>query len=225
MATPANWCSDQDGKAPPQPPDPRLVKGLVSTVCQTGWRVLYITGMLRDLLIKHFATPLNVEEGDLRHLVWRDDERTRILIESVFRWRGDLTEKRPAVLIKRNAYQNLRLGIGDAAGRDERGMRQFATFWTGSHTVFCIHGSGASVEILATEVQRELTQWHPLFTSRLGLLRWQVTNVGEISEIEEAREHFAVPITVGWAYQELWRIDEESLKLYRISLSALLDNP
>ena len=65
-----------------------------------GWRQLMITGLLRDLLVRHFASPLQIEEDDLKHLVWQEGERTGILIESIHRWRGDLVEKRPAVIIK-----------------------------------------------------------------------------------------------------------------------------
>jgi len=182
-----------------------------------------LTGLLRDLLVRHFAEPMQVEEPDLRHLVWREDERTGILIESIYRWRGDLVEKRPAVIIKPNGRKNVRIGISDAAGTDEQGNRQYQSFWAGSHTLFCIHGSGASAEILATEVQRELLQWHPAIVQYLGLYSWQVTEVGGVSEVEEAHENFVVPVTVGWVYTEKWTISLESLKLRKIPLSVLLD--
>lgn len=182
-----------------------------------------LTGMVRDILIRHFTAPSNIEEPDLRHLVWRADERTGILIESIHRWRGELVEKRPAVIVKRNAYQNLRLALGDRSGLTEDGHYEYSTFWVGSHTVFCLHGSGASVEVLASEVQRELTEFAPVIIQYLGLLKWAVTEVGEISEIEEAKETYVVPITVGWAYEEEWRVELESLKLRKIPLSVLLD--
>lgn len=188
-----------------------------------GWRPILITGLLRDLLVRHFATPLNVEEPDLRDLVWREDERTGILIESIHRWRGDLVEKRPAVVVKTNARQNQRMAVGDLAGTDGQGNVTYQTFWVGSHSLFCIHGSGAGVEILATEVQRELTQFGPLMVEYLGLYNWQVTEVGAVSELEESRESYVVPITVGWAYGEMWKLSRESLKLRKLPLSVLLD--
>ncbi|OPZ61523.1 MAG: hypothetical protein BWY85_02379 [Firmicutes bacterium ADurb.Bin506] len=182
-----------------------------------------ITGLLRDMLARHFAEPLLIEEPDLRHLVWREDQRTGILIESIHRWRGDLVEKRPAVIIKANGRRNIRWGIQDAAGADGQGHRLYQTFWAGSHTLFCIHGSGASADILSSEVQRELTQWHPLMLQYLKLFSWQVTEVGAVFEIEEAKESFVVPVTVGWTYTEMWKIQQESLKLRKVPLSILLD--
>lgn len=182
-----------------------------------------ITGLFRDILTRHFATPLNMEEPDLRHLVWQDGVRTGILIESIHRWRGELVEKRPAIIVKPNGRQNTRLLIGDKTGPTEQGFMQYQTFWVGSHTLFCIHGSGASVEILATEVQRELTQFSPVVVQYLNLYKMQVTEVGGIAELEESKESFVIPITVGWVYSEQWQVSDESLKLRKIPLAVLLD--
>jgi hypothetical protein len=182
-----------------------------------------LTGLIRDLLTQHFADPLNIEEGDLRQLVWQEDVRTGILIESIYRWRGNLVEKRPAIVIKDNGRRNVRIGIVDGAGSTVQGHRLFRTFWVGSHTVFCIWGPGAGVEILATEVQRELTQFAPVVMTDLALANWQVVEVGPVGEIEEARESFAKPITVAWCYEEAWSVELNSLKLRRVPLNILLD--
>lgn len=182
-----------------------------------------IMGLMRDQLIRHFATPLNIEEPDLRNAIWREDTKTGILIESIHRWRGDLVEKRPAVILKPNSRKNVRIGIGDVLGTTGQGQTQYQTFWVGSHTLFCLHGSGASVEILATEVQRELTQFGPLMRQYLTLFDFQVTEVGAVAEVQEAKEGFVVPVTVGWNYAEQWQLDLESRKLTKIPLSVLLD--
>lgn len=187
-----------------------------------GMQPIAITGLCRDLMIRHFQ-PGQVETPDLRRFLWSEGDATGILIESIHRWRGNLVEKRPAIVVKRNAYRNLRLGVGDRVGLNERGMEQFATYWLGSHTLFCLHGSGAGADILATEVQRELTQFGPAIVRSLGLLKWAVTEVGAISEIEEAKESFVVPVTVGWCYEERWTLNLESLKLRKIPLTVLLD--
>jgi hypothetical protein len=188
-----------------------------------GMQPIMITGLLRDMLIRHFSTASHIQAPDLRQLIWQGGNSTGILIESIHRWRGELVEKRPAVVIKRNAFKNLRLTVGERAGLTEQGHYEYSTFWVGSHTLFCLHGSGASVEILANEVKKQVHQFHPVIVEYLGLLRWAVTDVGAIAEIEEARETFAVPITVGWAYEEAWRMELESLKLRKVPLSLLLD--
>lgn len=229
--TPDNWCppdslSQATGSGVNEQAksrNPRATEGVqISSLCQKGLQPLMLTGFFRDFLIRHFQAE-NIQSQDLANYIWRDDMTTGILIESIHRWRGDLAEKRPAILIKRNQYTNTRMTIGDQAGMDAQGNRQYVTWWTGSHTLFCIHASGASAEVLATEVQREITQSAPVILQTLGLFRLVVTDVGAISEIEEARESFVIPINVTWAYQELWTIKQEALRLRSVGLSTLLD--
>jgi len=222
IPTPDNWCPPHS-PTEPLPSGANMKPPTPSALCSMGWRPIMITGLLRDMLARHFSSPLQIEENDLRHLVWREDERTGILIESIHRWRGDLVEKRPAVIIKANGRQNVRWGIQDYAGADGQGNKQYQTFWVGSHTLFCIHGSGASTDILATEVQRELGQFHPIITSYLNLYNWQVTEVGGVAMLAEAKDSFVIPVTVAWNYTEMWKINLEALKLRKVALDILLD--
>ena len=218
--TSSDWC-DPTTEATSSSAWVQTDTDLASAVCELGWRPIFITGLIRDLLIRHFADPTNIEEKDLRHLVWKADERTGILVESVHRWRGELTEKRPAVVIKRNAYKSMRVALNDMTGKTEKGFEQFTQLWIGSHTLFCIHGTGASTELLATEVQRELTEFSPIIRQYLGLHKFVVTEVGAISEVEEATENFVVPINLGWTYDESWTLEPESLPLRRVPLDQL----
>jgi len=208
-------------------PTPSQVLGKTfSAMCSLLGRPLIMTGIFRDLLLRHFSSSSYIEEPDLRHLIWRGDERTNILIESVYRWRPELTEKRAGVLIKRNAYQNQRRGIGDrrqGAPADRYGHDKFVTYWVGSHTLFCVGGSGAQAELLGTEVQREITQFGPAVAAVTGLLRLQVTQVGAVAELEEAQENWVVPVTVGYAYEERWTLRPQAPRLSRVSLSLLTD--
>jgi len=222
MSTPDNWCQPGPPDAAPDPPR-QIIPELVSNLCTKGWRPIMITGLLRDLLVTHFQ-PRLIADTDLRDLIWREGAaETKILIESVHRWRGELTGFRPAILVKRNAYRNLKLGIGNRKGTDGRGMNRYSTFWVGSHTVFCLHESGAGADILATEVASELTEFAPEVQRKLGLKKWSPTEVGEIAEVEEARETYVVPVVVGWAYEQTWTLELESPKLRRIALNTLLD--
>jgi hypothetical protein len=172
---------------------------------------------------RHFAASEQVEEPDLRQFIWNPSEKTGILIEMVYRWRGDVVELRPAILVARNAYQSQRVSLQDLAGEDEReGTRNFTLLWIGSHTLFCIQYTGSSVELLANEVRRELTQFSQVIRESLGLTKFQVIEGGGVNEVEESKEHFVVPVTVGWAYQENWRLRPESLAMRRFPLSLLL---
>lgn len=219
---PNAWCSPNK----PVPPKGtcRNMTVRVSSLCERGWRPLLVAGMIVDQLRKHFGDRSQIESPDLLQYLWKDSEKTSILIESVYRWRGDVADLRPAVLIGRNAYQSQRISLFDLTDINERqGTRDFTKMIVGSHTLFCIHGSGAGADILATEVADELTGFGPVIREYLGLDKFDVTEVGAISEVEEAREHYVVPVTVGWAYQQNWRVRTESLPLRRFPLSVLLD--
>ena len=204
---------------------PQFIGPHPSAICSLLPRPLIMTGLLRDLLTRHFALPGYIEEPDLRHLIWQDAPTTGILIESYHRWDPRTMEKRPAVILKRNAYQNQRIAIDDRHQPTlrDRGDRHYVTMWIGSHTLFCIGGSGAQVELLATEVQRELTEFGPLIREKIPLHRFAVVEVGAIAQLEEATENYVVPVNVGYAYQECWALRQQAPTLKRISLSMLLD--
>jgi hypothetical protein len=133
---------------------------------------------------------------------------------------------RPGVIVKRNSYANSRRGIGDRhQGQpvDAEGNAHYTTFWNGSHTLFCIGGSGAQAELLGAEVQRELTQFGPEIARVLDLKRWQVSQIGAVAELAEAQANFVVPITVGYAYEERWIIRQQVPRLNKISMSMLYE--
>jgi hypothetical protein len=229
MSTPEDWCST----TPPTPKescDTQSPYFKPDSLCENGWQPLYLTGLFRDILIRHFSNADNLRSTDLSQFIWKDGSDSGILIESVYRWRGDLVEKRPAILIKRNAYRQRRLGIkdevmgvgvSDALYKNERGATSLHTVnWVGSHTIFCIHGTGASCEILASEVVDELTVFSPAIRQQLSLEDFQLTEVGEINELEEASENYVIPVTVGWVYNKTWELKLQSLPLRKVALDV-----
>lgn len=225
MTTPAEWCTPEASEDPRaaarRNPDHRGVT--YDALCDVGWTSLMITGLIRDLVTRNFASPGNIQAQSLRKLVWRPGERTDILVESNYKLTPALAEKRPAVIIKDNGRKNLIVFIDDRAYEDEQGNQVYTTYWVGSHTLFCIQESGASAVILATEVERYLHGVRDEITSRLGLQRWAVTEVGGPQKVKESRDNYAVPVTVGWCYGTTWKLEEEAIKLRSLSIQMLLD--
>jgi hypothetical protein len=225
----ADWCPTP-GEQPVR--DPQKVQSTinVSYLCDNGWQPLLITGFLRDILIRQWSNPLNIVSPEMKQYVWSEAPSTGILIESVYRWRADVVEKRPAIMIKRNSFRNMQTGFagqifggGMAAYENEKGaISRYTTLFFGSHTLFCIHGTGASAEILASEVMGHLVACSWPIRSHLGLRQFSVTEVGNIQELEESNENYVVPITVGWGYEHTWQLREESLPLQSVSLTGLL---
>lgn len=216
----ADWCEKVE-----VPPKEAFEPVPISSLCERGWRPLLIRGMLRDVLIRHFSTRLNpaeVEFKDLRRYIWRDSEQSGILIESTDKWKGDNVNRRPAILIGQNARQAVPTVIQNLLGENERGFRDYFKMWAGSHTLFCVHGTSAGVDILATEVEHLFSGFAHEISQYLSLLKFDVTEVGQISKVEESKENFVVPVTVGWAYQDKWAVWDESFTLRRLPLSYVL---
>lgn len=198
----------------------------VSSLCSTLPRPMILTGLFREILVSHFASPEFIEIPELQRLIWNRTESTNILIESIFRWRPELTEHRPGVLIKRNALSNQRLGIGDrhmGNPTDKLGNVHYSTFWVGSHTLFCIGSSGAQADLLATEVVLELSRFGPCIQKNAILHRFKVIEMGAPSELEEARENIVVPVTIGYAYEDRWVLRQEAPTLRSVSYSLITD--
>jgi hypothetical protein len=224
-----NWCPTPD----PQPSKDNY--GTQSTVdipflCDNGWQPILITGFFRDFLTRQWSDAQNILTPELRQYLWKEQTDSGILIETVHRWRGDIVEKRPAIMIKRNSYRNLAMGFshqiqggGLAAYQTEKGaIKRYATHYVGSHTLFCIHQTGASADMLATEVQNQLMEFSPIVRSHLKLRQFSVAEVGAIQELEESTENYVVPVTASWAYEHTWELREKSLPLQAVSLSSFL---
>jgi hypothetical protein len=198
----------------------------ISSLCSLLPRPLIMTGIFREILVRHFQEADNIENPELKHLLWQKGEQTNILVESVHRWRPELTEHRPAVILKRNAFKNQRFGIADrhlGSSADIYGNEHFTTFWIGSHTLFCIGASGAQAELLATEVLREVHHFHEVIRRTAKLHRLAVLEVGPIAELEEAVENFVVPVSIGYAYEDSWVVREEAPTLRSVSFSYITE--
>ncbi len=201
---------------------PQFTVPQMTALCSLMMRDLLLVGTLRDHLTRHFARPTYIEEPDLRHLIWQPGEATNILIETNHRWRPELTEARPAVIIKRNDFENQRIGaFGEALqGPDKYGDVHYNTFWVGSLTLFCMGGSGEQAELLGTEVQRDLTEFGPVIAKSLGLKRWQVVRRGAVGKLREAKDIWATPVVLAVAFDERWIIIQNAPKL-RIAFTRL----
>lgn len=204
---------------------PQAFVPIPSAICSLLVQHQLLTGWFRDWLMRHFTSPLYIEQPDLRKLIWKPGEDTGILIETNHRWRPALTEKRPAVIIKRNDFSKQRVGafgeVRQGPPVDLQGNRHLVTFWVGSYTLFCIGGSGAQAELLGTEVQREIGQFAPVMMASIpSIMRLDTLQVGAVSQLQEAKDNWAVPVTVGVAYEERWVLRQQAPRM-KVSLSLL----
>lgn len=189
-----------------------------------------MTGLLRQLLLDHFSDPQNIEDSKIRRQleilgVWRPIEnglnQSGILVESITRWNPNNSDKRPAVLIKRNTWQWSRKTIGDKAGENlYTGSTAYTGFWEGSHTLYCLAQNGAETEFLAAEVFRFLLTFSPLIRDQMALMRFLVSEVGGVGEVQEVIQGYAVPVTVSYVAEESWELQPYVPRLKRIVFKA-----
>lgn len=202
---------------------PRFDTGWVSGICELGPRPLVVTGWLRLWLTAHFSdTDLMEDQSQtITKMLWKADKTTNIVIESVTAWIPEMTEFRPGIIIKRNDWTRIRLGIDDRmmGTMEIDGQNRYANFWQGSHTLFCITGEGAETEKLAAEVFRELNEFGKVIRTVLDLRRFEVASVGALAKLDKARENFVVPITVAYIYEEGWKLNLERPVLRRLDMS------
>ena len=165
------------------PASPLLYGDLIPTLCSIGPRALLMTGFFREWLTVHFSQEANIEHPELRSKLWSTLDSSKILIESITRFHPTMTEKRPAVIIKRNDWTLQHRGIGDLmqGGMDLDGASHYETFVAGSHTLFCLSPVAGEAEILGAEVYREFNQFSAAIRESMGLLRFQVAGVGSLA--------------------------------------------
>jgi hypothetical protein len=200
--------------------DPELRIEHFSNPCSFGLTPILMTGFLIQWLGEHFSRRENVEHPELRDVLWSADTRNGILIASITDWDPTAVENRPAVIIKRNSWTPERVAIDDRYTTTLDGYEHYYAIMRGSHTIFCLAGEGGEVEILGAEVFRELLGFSSLIRRTLNLKRFGVSELGPVSELQEATENYAVPITVAYASDLRWNIEQDVPKLKRFVLSA-----
>ncbi len=193
----------------PQSCDTSVDFSTLSDLCEVMPQPLLMTGVFIQWMRMHFSEESRINLTMMKDYIWTSDiDTTELVVDSVFKFNPAQTEARPGLFIKRNPWQVLRLGIDNRKmpATNWEHWPQYIQGYQGSHTIFCIGGESAEVELLATEVYRELVMSGPRARSTFNLLKFQVTEIGEPAILEEATENFVVPVVVSYAGQDVWQI-------------------
>jgi hypothetical protein len=204
--------------------DPKPAFDTGNNLCALGMTPHIVTGFLRDWLTNRFSDADNIETEQLRGMLWTATQPTGILIESITRWKPEATEKRPAIIIKRGSWTSSRLVLNDSAGIGDvyLGSQRYGRLMTGSHTLFCISNSGAQSEIISGEVFKDLNTYGLVIANILNLVKFEAVELGELFQLEEAKENYAAPIVIQYTGQEVWTVAQQGPILKRVNLSSYL---
>lgn len=204
--------------------DPQPAFDTGNNLCALGMMPHIVTGFLRDWLTNRFSDANNIETEQLRGMLWKATQPTGILIESITRWKPESTEKRPAIIIKRGNWTSSRLVLNDSAGIGDSylGSQRYGRLMSGSHTLFCISSSGVQSEIISGEVFKDLNTYGLVIANVLNLVKFEAVELGELFQLEEAKENYAAPIVIQYTGQEVWTVAQQGPILKRVSLSSYL---
>lgn len=187
---------------------------LFDDACALGPVPVAMDKVLRRFLTNLFRDPANLENKSpaVRKMIWAPDASAGIAVETAGAWTPELTEKRPAVIIRGGGWKRVRGGVGDRMIPDAPdGQSYHGNFWQASHTLFCIAGSETEAKLLQAEVFRSFNQFGPALRAKLQLMRFEVMEAGPTAILEgEARENFLAPVHLAYAYQEFWRLEDVS---------------
>jgi hypothetical protein len=202
----------------------------LSTLCSVDKQALGLTGAVMGILQFHFSNPDSVQHPQLKGYIWNNDVKlSKILLQHVWQWKIQTGEKRPAILVKRNAlnYESVAIGDGAATVTDLdddtlplTGQTEMQLSCAGSHTIFALSMIPGEAEILAGEIATKLVQFGQAIRQELGFSKFNLTTIGEIFSVEEASGYFGVPITLAYRYAEAWLVESEGPFLKRFAFGT-----
>ena len=200
--------------------------GKLSSLCSFGRTPRLMTGIIRQILLQHFADPNHVANHYLRTYLeengaWQEGDGSGIYIEALQRWKPEETEARPALLIDEGEWRWRRVGIGDQAGVDTRSGEEFyAGYWQGTHTIFAIGGAPAETQLFSAEAAKLMLYYGPTISDEMDLHRFVMMRLGKLSAVKESTENYVVPIEIAYVAEERWSLLQDAPRLKRIVFRA-----
>ena len=193
-----------------------------SSLETTGLGGYYMTGIFISLLRYFFGEAGQILYPELRDRIWKPDIKdTRILIESVSFWKPQDLQRRPALMVKRGQQNLLKKTIGEGQVQSILStLDTFQEFWEGSHTVFALGRSEGEAELLADEVGLAISQFSPKLRPDFKLLRLRLLQYGDVSQLEEDRQYYVVPLTFSYGYVRFWTLQSESPAMKTLQLGT-----
>jgi hypothetical protein len=181
-----------------------------------------ITGFLRMWLAAHFSDAAKIAYPELRSFLWTSSvQSSKILIEVVDMWKPSLTEQRPGILIARNAYKDLHLGMGDRlqGWQASDGAVYHSSQMAGIHTLIGVSKTGREAEAIGEEVHDEFLEFGELIRSDLNLMQFRVMELGEKFRIKEAPDNFGVPVPIAIRLEKNWKVTPHASFIKGVKLS------
>lgn len=222
------------GFAAPAPTD--VDCGAVSALCSEPVNPLNLTGAFIWMLRQHFSTAEQLRMPNLRGYSWdANDEISKIKIIPGTEWEPKVIGQRPAIIVRRESWNTGKMGIGDSRYQSSAPLaketratgakivdssNKYEIMITGSHTLFCVAGTGAEAETLGTEVFLQLIEFGPVIRQEFSLGTFMVGTMGPAGRLEEDRERWGVPVQVTYGKTHAWSIHKTGPILKGLSINT-----
>lgn len=139
-----------------------------------------------------------------------DEALSKIMIEPHYKWNPNVAQKRPAILIKRGAWQPQIVAIGlnkyqgfNASDMPDMGETHMYPI-TGSHSIRAVSTDGSTAELLATELLFSTLIFAPVLQDEFGFSKLHIEQLGELEKLDESSEHYAVQLQLSYVVFFEW---------------------
>ena len=143
-----------------------------------------------------------------------DSAASKVSILDALQFKPDEVQKRPAIITKRGAVQINRISFGDVGGKGNNPAdRTLIVLLDGSYSVVTLAEKPRESERLAGEVLDCLLCFQTIISKDYGFVKFEVKGIGETFPHQEYTEFFATPITLTYAIEDQWILEQDSLPI------------
>lgn len=185
-----------------------------------------ISGYFLGVLQNYFGEPERCMIPQCRRLLWHPDPRQRkIVIEEFSRWDPKTSGTLPSIVIDRGPCQSKRLGIHNEVMQTGTpiGVKTGVKEWEGTHRFYCTERGNIPADFIASEIRQFLQAFEQEFCHDLCLSYCEVLGMGQSEppkrfQPKDAKDLFAVEVTLGYTLLEHWELVPEGPLIRRASL-------
>jgi hypothetical protein len=167
-----------------------------------------IEGVIAQLLTQHFGNPSDLAYAELRRYQWTSGADSKIQILPLNHWTEIQASKKPAVIYVDLGQTPQRIAVGDQFYHDSARpeAEAFARAYTGTHRLMCIGNDDYQASLLATEIERWLTEFSSKLVQDLPFHDFQVVSRGAPQAFDALGGRMGVALVVQYAYCWTWEL-------------------
>ena len=207
-------------------PEGPFVLGLneLSELCKRHMSPHIVTGILMQMLTRHFISSENLFNRELRDagLTWSpNSSENKIRISAFHSWSPEDAGQVPAILLKRKPLASQRIAMGDRdAYYKFTGVEKYTRMVEGGHDLLCIGGNNFETEILAFEIMEFFTVFSRSVYRIIPMYDMQVESMGEITPIKDLNNMLGIAVSIKYNYPWVWSLQRQGPLLKSVTLKV-----